>query len=107
MLEYSWPGNVREMENAIESAFYLSQGYKISLQSLPKTLTAGIEVAAIDRDQGTLKERLAIAEKEILLEVLAACDGNRQHAAKMLGIGKTTIYDKLSRYQLSSEAFID
>lgn len=107
MLEYPWPGNVREMENAIESAFYLSQGYKISLQSLPKTLTAGIEVATIDREQGTLKERLAIAEKEILLEVLAACDGNRQHAAKMLGIGKTTIYDKLSRYQLSSEAFID
>lgn len=105
MLEYSWPGNVREMENALESAFYLSQGSKISLQALPTSLTVGVEVSEYAVDQGTLKERLALAEKEILLEVLAACDGNRQLAAKRLGIGKTTIYDKLSRYQLSGDTF--
>lgn len=107
MLEYAWPGNVRELENAIESAFYLSQGNKISLQSLPKALTAGIEVTEIHTEQGTLKERLAVAEKEILLEDLDACQGNRQQAAEMLGIGKTTIYDKIARYQLSSETFSD
>ncbi len=107
MLEYAWPGNVRELENAIESAFYLSQGYKITLQSLPKALTAGVEVTELKTEQGSLKERLALAEKEILLEALAACDGNRQQAANMLGIGKTTIYDKLSRYQLSSDALSD
>ena len=107
MLEYAWPGNVRELENAIESAFYLSQGYKITLQSLPKALTAGIEVPELKAESGSLKERLAVAEKEILLEALAACDGNRQQAANMLGIGKTTIYDKLSRYQLSSDALSD
>lgn len=107
MLEYAWLGNVREIENAIESAFYLSQGHKISLQSLPATLTAGVEVAEIRAEQGTLKERLAVAEKDILLEALAACKGNRLEAAKILGIGKTTIYDKLSRYQLTSESFIE
>lgn len=107
MLEYAWPGNVRELENAIESAFYLSQGYKITFQSLPKALTAGVEVPELKAESGSLKERLAVAEKEILLEALAACDGNRQQAANMLGIGKTTIYDKLSRYQLSSDALSD
>ena len=107
MLEYAWPGNVRELENAIESAFYLSQGSKISLQSLPNVLTSGVEAAELHTEQGTLKERLALAEKDILLEALAACDGNRQQAATMLGIGKTTIYDKLSRYQLNNEALSD
>ncbi|MDO6563366.1 sigma 54-interacting transcriptional regulator [Amphritea sp. 1_MG-2023] len=105
MLEYAWPGNVREMENAIESAFYLSQGYKISLQALPAALTEGIEITDTRFDQGTLKQRLALAEKEILEQMLVACKGNRQQAAKLLGIGKTTIYDKLVRYQLASESF--
>lgn len=107
MLEYGWPGNVREMENAIESAFYLSQGYKISLQALPAALTEGIEIIDHRLEQGTLKERLALAEKEILEQTLIACKGNRQHAAKVLGIGKTTIYDKLVRYRLASESFND
>lgn len=107
MLEYGWPGNVREMENAIESAFYLSQGYKISLQALPATLTAGIEMIDTRLEQSTLKERLALAEKEILEQTLLACKGNRQRAAKILGIGKTTIYDKLVRYQLTHESFGD
>lgn len=107
MLEYAWPGNVRELENAIEAAFYLSQGNKISLQSLPKTLTAGVEIAEMNTEQGTLKERLALAEKEILLEALAACKGNRQQAAEMLGIGRTTIYDKLSRYQVNTDELSD
>lgn len=107
MLEYAWPGNVRELENAIESAFYLSQGNKISLQSLPNALTSGIESAELHTEYGTLKQRLALAEKEILLEALAACDGNRQQAATMLGIGKTTIYDKLSRYQLNNGVLSD
>lgn len=101
MLEYAWPGNVREMENAIESAFYLSQGSKISLQALPSALTTGVEVVEFTAEEGTLKERLALAEKEILEQTLITCKGNRQQAAKMLGIGKTTIYDKLSRYQLA------
>ncbi|RTE64808.1 PAS domain-containing protein [Amphritea opalescens] len=105
MLEYAWPGNVREMENAIESAFYLSQGYKISLQALPAALTDGIELIDQHLEQGTLKERLALAEKEILEQTLVACKGNRQRAAKVLGIGKTTIYDKLVRYQLTGESF--
>lgn len=106
MLEYTWPGNVREMENAIESAFYLSQGYKISLQALPASLTAGVVIADKDLVEGTLKEQLAVAEKEILEQALITCKGNRQLAAKMLGIGKTTIYDKLSRYELTNESFI-
>nr|WP_320135422.1 sigma 54-interacting transcriptional regulator [uncultured Amphritea sp.] len=107
MLEYAWPGNVREMENAIESAFYLSQGYKISLQALPAALTEGIDISDHHLEKGTLKERLALAEKEILEQTLVACKGNRQQAAKVLGIGKTTIYDKLVRHQLTGESFND
>ena len=48
-----------------------------------------------------------MAEKEILEQALITCKGNRQLAAKMLGIGKTTIYDKLSRYELTNESFIE
>lgn len=98
MLEYPWPGNVREMENALESAFYLSPGHKISLNALPSTLATG-ELNRTPVFSGTLKERLAQAEKEILQEALTACDGNRLLAARVLGIGKTTLYDKLSRYR--------
>ncbi|WP_114417969.1 sigma-54 interaction domain-containing protein [Marinospirillum perlucidum] len=99
MLEYSWPGNVREMENALESAFYLSQGHKISLHALPATLTQG-EGDQVYLPSGSLKERLALVEKEILEETLRACNGNRLQAARHLGIGKTTLYDKLARYRI-------
>lgn len=103
MLEYAWPGNVREMENAIESAFYLSQGHKISLQALPSSLMEGMEVSEPVVYRGTLKERLGEAEKQILEEALVACDGNRLLAAKLLGISKTTLYDKLAKHQLSAD----
>lgn len=103
MLEYAWPGNVREMENALESAFYLSQGQKISLNALPETLSLQQSPAKASIFSGTLKEKLAQAEKEILEEALAACDGNRLLAAKVLGIGKTTLYDKLSRYKAAAD----
>ncbi|WP_404416256.1 sigma-54 interaction domain-containing protein [Marinospirillum sp.] len=98
MLEYAWPGNVREMENALESAFYLSQGHKISLNALPATLSQG-ESLPVPSFSGTLKERLAEAEKAILEETLRSCEGNRKLAARVLGIGKTTLYDKLARYR--------
>ena len=98
MLEYAWPGNVREMENALESAFYLSQGHKISLNALPATLSTGDSLPP-PLFSGTLKERLAEAERDILEETLRSCEGNRKLAARMLGIGKTTLYDKLARYR--------
>lgn len=98
LLEHDWPGNVRELENSLEAAFYLSHGHKITLQSLPETLTHAL--MPTQQPGHTLRERMAAAEYDILKEALTACNGNRMEAAHFLGIGKSTLYDKLAKYQL-------
>lgn len=98
LLEYRWPGNIRELENVLEATFYMSQGRKISLPALPEHI-AGARAQDVDTG-GTLKERLASAERVILREALATCGDNRLRTAKYLGISKSTLYEKLARFGL-------
>ena len=96
LMNYSWPGNVREMENAIEYAMNMEEGEVITLQSLPeKILMRGRERGAGGE---TLRARLDVAERDIISEALAkngtSLDGKRR-AAKELGISESTLYRRL------------
>jgi two-component system response regulator HydG len=99
LLDYSWPGNVRELENSIEHATVLAKGEQIRISDLPSTLhdafsshngeTAGAH--------GTLME----TERVLLQDVLEECSWNKKQAAERLGISRSTLYDKLKKYQLT------
>ena len=118
MSEYDWPGNVRELENAIERACALSSGPVVNMGDLPTQLqdfrlqrgpTAyASDVATQDEAMaGELKEggivSIAEMEKHAILGTIRQLNGDKLMAAKLLGIGKTTLYRKLKEYGIAEE----
>ncbi len=106
-LWYDWPGNVRELENIIERAVILCKDKSIGKDELPSFLIEGM--SNLERRSGnkrgykTLKEALKFSEKEIIRNTLQACGGNRKKAAQILGINRTTLYNKMRDYGLLKE----
>ena len=96
LMEYSWPGNIRELENIIERAQLLSQGETIEARDLLFP-TFGQADSAHPLPL-TQKSSLADVEREYIMQVLNASGGNRSQTAHILRIGRKTLYNKLARY---------
>jgi transcriptional regulator with PAS, ATPase and Fis domain len=96
--QYSWPGNIRELENVIESAVALETGSVIRPDSLPEYMrTLSIETyRQRSSDAPTLKEH----EKRYIAWVLEKSQGNKTQAAKILGIDRVSLWRKMKRYML-------
>lgn len=94
---YSWPGNVRELENVLEHAFnFLEPGEKtIKLHHLPPYVYRGDHPGGLQ-----LKEAVAQAEQEAIKKALLAAGGNKQEAARLLGIHPSGLYQKIKKYNL-------
>jgi DNA-binding NtrC family response regulator len=121
MGEYDWPGNVRELENAIERACALSSGPVLHMGDLPTQLQdfrmqRGSVIPADDEDEIGLDRAMrgeteskggivsiAEMEKKAILGTIRQLKGDKLMAAKLLGIGKTTLYRKLKEYGISEE----
>jgi len=111
MMRYDWPGNVRELENSVERACALSSGPVLHLGDLPTQLQQqGLEArhgAAVGRvetiEAGGAPEVRTLAELErtAILEAIRTLNGDKLQAAKLLGIGKTTLYRKLKEYGIA------
>jgi two-component system response regulator HydG len=105
--EYDWPGNVRELENAIERACALSSGPVLHLGDMPTQLQnsrmqapeAVEPIGAVDSEEGILT--IAELERQAILKTLRQLNGDKLTAARLLGIGKTTLYRKLKEYGIS------
>jgi len=98
LMEYEFPGNVRELENMIEHAFVLCHGTQIKLEHLPKELTRKLkpENNPISRSGNRFHE----AEIQIIKEVLKKNRGNRTKSAVELGIDKSTLWRKMKKFNL-------
>jgi DNA-binding NtrC family response regulator len=98
LLNYDWPGNVRELENCLERACALSSSPEIQVRDLPTQLySAPAELIGLDQSNRTIIP-IAELEKQTILNALAQVNGDKMLAAKLLGIGKTTLYRKLKEY---------
>ncbi|MDQ3907333.1 MAG: sigma-54 dependent transcriptional regulator [Acidobacteriota bacterium] len=97
LINYTFPGNVRELQNAVERAFTLS-GTEIDLDSLPPRVRQSAGDAAAVRDPDGLRPTLAEIERRYILETLAAVNQDKTRAANILGIDLSTLYRKLKRY---------
>jgi two-component system response regulator HydG len=110
MMAHDWPGNVRELENSLERATALSSGPVLHLGDLPTQLQQqGLEarraatVAGEEADAAAVSgvRPLADLERDAILGAIRTLGGDKLQAAKMLGIGKTTLYRKLKEYGIA------
>lgn len=96
-LNHPWPGNIRELKNTIESACALCLGGTVELTHLPPEM---IQPVHLSRPQA--KTPTQRSEKETILQVLDQTDGNKAKAARLLGMSRGTLYNKLLKYGIES-----
>lgn len=101
LLAYDWPGNVRELENAVERAVALGSGPILHIGDLPSNLQQSSNEKALDSNELTTLDEV---ERRFILRALRETNGDKLAAARILGIGKTTLYRKLKQY--GPESFI-
>jgi two-component system response regulator HydG len=102
MLQYDWPGNVREMENSLERASAMSSGPLLHSADLPSPLqNSAQEQMQQNRPAANRIVPISELERRAILEALARLNGDKLEAARLLGIGKTTLYRKLKEYRLA------
>jgi DNA-binding NtrC family response regulator len=100
LMAYDWPGNVRELENAIARAIALGSGPILHVGDLPSNLQYGTSAGALERPPSA-DELLPLEELErrAIFRALRETSGDKLAAARLLGIGKTTLYRKLKQYE--------
>ncbi len=101
LIGYDWPGNVRELENAIERAVALGSGPIVHVADLPSNLQYPTTERVPDKNELLPLEEL---ERRAILRTLRETGGDKLAAARILGIGKTTLYRKLKQYHLEAES---
>jgi two-component system response regulator AtoC len=100
---YRWPGNVRELKNVMHRAFILADD-EIGPQQLPDSGPIGAAAAEVAAGgdailQVKVGSSIADAERRLILATLDACEGNKDQAAKILGISLKTLYNRLNSYK--------
>jgi two-component system response regulator AtoC len=97
---YDWPGNIRELENVLERMVLMSETDTLTLAQLP----AEIRGAVTSVESHTLKEKIdtisQVTERQMIIDALNKTDQNRTKAAKLLGISRRTLQNKIKEYRL-------
>ncbi len=99
MLAYDWPGNVRELENCLERACAMNSGPKIQIGDLPAALHGGNGHVMVEAHGSAKIISMSELEKQTILNTITQLNGDKLLAARLLGIGKTTLYRKLKEYE--------
>ena len=95
LMDHQWPGNVRELENTVEHATVLAKSGRIEPSDFPAVIRTTLSLGQITRVP-TMEEH----ERKILQDALEECGWNKKQTAKRLGISRSTLYDKLKKYQI-------
>ncbi|MFZ0105991.1 MAG: sigma-54 dependent transcriptional regulator [Thiobacillus sp.] len=99
LVEYDYPGNVRELSNFIERGVALAQGEQLDVEHLPQHL-GKLTVRVFAPTRAAAPATLEAQEKEHILSALEMANGNRSEAARMLGIDRVSLWRKLKKYGL-------
>jgi PAS domain S-box-containing protein len=100
--DYSWPGNIRQLENCIERSMIFCQDGMIDVDDLPDELRANADLVLGTSipPAASMQETVEHSERQAIQAALAQCGGNRRQAAEQLGLHPTTFYRKLKRLGL-------
>ncbi len=115
LVNYNWPGNVRELENAIERAVIIASGRQIELEDLPEAISRTADfssaharherasAASLGRGVGiqiALPSAMEEIEKQVIEATLRYTEGDKSQAARLLHIGRKTLYRKLEQFEI-------
>jgi two-component system response regulator HydG len=100
LMGYSWPGNVRELKNVVENMVVMTAGPRITIRDVPADIAPRSTDPAPTMDS-LVGVSMVQAEKELIRNTLKLTEGNREQAAKILGIGERTLYRKIKEYDLT------
>ncbi len=104
LMSYPWPGNVREIRNVMERAVILANGRPIGRADLPLELCkAAVSETFKEITPSSADLTLSDLEREYILTILKRVDGNKSVAARRLGISRSTLNEKLKRYQAEKD----
>ena len=93
---YEYPGNARELANTLERAVIVAEGHRLEVQDLPSGLSAAVNA----QQRKEKPQSLAQLEAAYIAEMLASTGGNKTECARILGISRKNLYEKLARYEL-------
>ena len=99
LMQYDYPGNVRELENIIEHACVMCQGTRIRKAHLPPELNPKSEIVIADEE--TTRPAIQSFERQLILETLEKNNGNKVLSAKELGLHRSTLWRKMNKYGLT------
>ena len=103
LYNYSWPGNIRELENTIERAVVMNSDGLVNIEDLPDSFSGKKEEINIDRFiplNAPLQKTLEQVEEHLIRRALKQCNNVQSHAADMLGITKSLIQHKMKKYNI-------
>jgi len=92
--EYSWPGNVRELRNMVERLMLLASGDAVDAQTVRSVLAPSADGSSVSLGSGTLSDRVANFEREVILAELKRSNFHMTNAAKVLGLERSHLYKK-------------
>jgi two-component system response regulator HydG len=95
LMAYDWPGNVRELENSIQRGIAMGSGTVVQFNDLPTNLQHDAAERVNDESETV---PLMVLERRAIFRAMRETNGDKLAAARMLGIGKTTLYRKLKQY---------
>ena len=108
LMNYSWPGNIRQLENAIEHAVAMTgQDTEIQARALPEDISAPassllLPTVAIPDEGINFTQVVSQLERELIVRCLEKTGGNKRQAARLLQLSRTTLIDKLNRLNVAA-----
>jgi DNA-binding NtrC family response regulator len=107
LVNYDWPGNIRELENLMERMVLMSSGETITMQDIPPELVSAAEVISVSQPAGRkkpskelLKSHMEEVEKQTIIECPEEVGGNVTKAAERLGLSRSGLYLKMIKYNI-------
>jgi len=100
LINYNWPGNIRELENIIERFVVVNSNVIITQEDIPSYITNYNPNKSIEKQCDSLDSVIDNAEKGVLIKALKQCNGNRTKASVLLGISRRSLHRKIIKYTI-------